>query len=1136
MSTALRDSQAREAITARLDDNLFVEAGAGTGKTQALVDRVVCLVADGTSLGQVAAITFTDAAAAELRERIRRELERAARGESLLLLDAVGRERCASAAAAFDDTTITTLHGFAQRILAEHPLEAALPPGFEVADAVQASLGFRQRWTRFLDVLLDDPARERALVVLFALGLRVSRFEQLARVLHDNDDRLDEPFEDEVGSTGSAPIPAFDAQPVIAALDAAVALADRCHVDDDRLVRHLIDLQAITDRLRGAADEFEQLEVLADRPSFSTTAGRKEHWPDGVKAEIVALLDRAEHACVDAIDAVRQPALQQVIDALIEFTRRGTRERRAEGRIEFHDLLTLARDLLRRDATVRTKLHDRYPALLLDEFQDTDPLQIEIAVLIATDASDIRGRSWPELPIQPGRLFVVGDPKQSIYRFRRADLALYGQVRERFGAAQRLGLTANFRSRPAILAWVNALFASLMAPDGHDTFEAVDAAPFQALTATRADCLDTPLPVQLLGHVWEKKADLGELRRQEAGEIASLIARARAEGWLVRRPTPDDPDHTEPARYGDIAILLPSRATLPYVEEAFDDAAVPVRIESQSLVFATSEVHDLMSILGAIDDPGDEVAVVAALRAPGFGCRDDQLVEFVQAGGHWDYRREPPEGLAAHHPVVEGLSALRELHTMRWWESVSETVGRVIRERRLLELAVAYDRPRDHWRRTQFVADAARSLSEAGGTTLRGFVDWLREQLDEDARAVEVVVPEPDDDAVRILTVHGAKGLEFPIVVLAGLGVRSRIQAPPLLWGEKRIEIGFGQGQQRFATAGFEPLRKAEHGAQVDEEARLLYVAATRARDHLVVSVHHRADEKCPAAKLLESAGDVPDLWRVASVLDSEPARAAATSPADTHGLADRDRDDVHDVAARAEWQARRAALVAGNRQAPTISATALATSDSAKELAGFAEAPDPNLESDEPEGDRPAWRRGRAGTAIGRAVHAVLQTVDFASGAGLQPVARAQALAEGIPERAREIELLTASVLGAPVLELARTGRAWREVPVAAPIGATMVEGFIDLLIEGPDGLIVVDYKTDHVPNEADIDAAVARYRVQGAAYALALESALGRPATRVVFVFARRGGAVEREISDVRRAIDDVRALLHARVEAKV
>ncbi len=995
---------------------------------------------------------------------------------------------------------------------------------------MQASVGFRQRWTRFLDALLDDPARERALVVLFALGMRTSAFERLARVLHGNVDRLDEPLDDEVGPTGSVAIPAFDARPVIALLDTATAFADRCSDDDDRLLRHLGKLQATADRLRNAGDELEQLDVLADRPSFSTRAGRKEHWPDGMKDEILELLRGAEDACVDAIDAVREPALRQVIDALTEFTRQGARERRAEGRVEFHDLLTFARDLLRRDASVRAKLHDRYPVLLLDEFQDTDPLQIEIAVLIATDAPDIQGRSWFELPFQPGRLFVVGDPQQSIYRFRRADLDLYRRARERFDAPQRLGLTANFRSRPAILAWVNALFASLMTPDGDG---AGDAAPFQALSATCVDCPDTPLPVQLLGHTWEEKADLGELRMQEAGEIAALIARARAEGWPVRRPTPDDPDHTAPARYGDIAILLPSRATLPYLEEAFDDATVPIRIESQSLVFATSEVHDLMSILGAIDDPGDEVSVVAALRAPGFGCRDDELVEFAQAGGHWDYRREPPDGLATQHPVVAGMRALRDLHATRWWESVSETVGRVIRERRLLELAVAYDRPRDHWRRTQFVVDAARSFGEGGGTTLRGFVDWLREQLDEDARAVEVVVPEPDDDAVRILTVHGAKGLEFPIVVLAGLGVRSRIQAPPLLWGESRIEIGLGKDQQRFETAGFQPARQAEHDAQNAEEARLLYVAATRARDHLVVSVHHRATDKCPAANVLELAGDVPDLWRVANVLDGEPARAAAPPPADTPA-APESESDVHDVEGRAEWQARRAALVAANRRAPTISATALATSDGPGELAGRVAPPDPNLESDEPEGDRPAWRRGRAGTAIGRAVHAVLQTVDFVSGAGLQPVARAQALAEGIPERAREIELLTASVLGAPVLELARAGRAWREVPVAAPIGATMVEGFIDLLIEGPDGLIVVDYKTDHVPNDADIDAAVARYRIQGAAYALALESALGRPVTRVVFVFARRGGAVEREITDVRHAIGDVRTLLHDRIEA--
>src|SRR5207245_364070 len=324
--------------------------------------------------------------------------------------------------------------------------------------------------------------------------------------------------------------------------------------------------------------------------------------------------------------------------------------RRAEGRLEFHDLLVLARDVLRGDRTVRRALHDRYQVVLIDEFQDTDPLQIEIAALVVTDDDDVAGRPASALRLPAGRLSVVASPA--------------------------------------------------------------------ALTA---------------------------LRRTEAQEIASLIRRAVDEQWPVGVDPEDDSAGTRPACLADIAVLLPTRQTLPFLEHALEDAGVPARLESQSLVFATAAGQELLAILAAIDDPTDEIAIVAALRSPGFGCRDDRLAEYALAGGRWDYRATPPN-LPARHPVVAGLAALRELHNCRWWESVSETVERVIRERRLLELAVPLTRPRDHWRRLRFVGETARAFVDGGGNSLRAFVAWLRQQVEEEARIVEVAVPEYDDD------------------------------------------------------------------------------------------------------------------------------------------------------------------------------------------------------------------------------------------------------------------------------------------------------------------------------------------------------------------------------------------------------
>jgi len=565
-------------------------------------------------------------------------------------------------------------------------------------------------------------------------------------------------------------------------------------------------------------------------------------------------------------------------------------------------------------------------------------------------------------------------------------------------------------------------------------------------------------------------------------------------------------------------VLLPTRATLPYLEHALEDAGVPARIESQSLVYATAEVQELLAILTAIDDPADEVAIVAALRAPAFACRDDKLLEFRDAGGRWDYRAPPPATLPSSHPVVEAMAALHRLHEQRWWDTVSETVERVVRERRLLELAVARPRPRDHWRRIRFVADAARAFADGGGTSLRGFVAWLTQQVDEEARAVEVVVPEPDDDAVRILTVHGSKGLEFPVVVLAGLGVADRAQVPPVLWSEDgRPEFRIGPrtrdtGAFRYLTPGYQARADHERAAAAAERTRLLYVGATRARDHLVVSLHHRiTDTSSHASRLREPIDALPHLWQ-------EPAAFEAPEPPLPHRAPVAiDADDGR------AWAQERDARIAAARRRPVAAATALARV--------AAELSDRNLGKDDAADDElPAYRRGRAGTAVGRAVHAVLQTVDLRTGAGVEAAARAQALAEGVPEREAEIRALAEGALRAPVVRraVAAGWPCWREVPIGASVDGVLVEGFVDLLVESPSGLVVVDYKTDHVPDAAHLDAAIDRYAVQAGAYALALEAALQRPVVRCVFVFARAGDPVEREVPDVRAAMERARAAL--------
>lgn len=1096
-SQPLSDAGARQRIRDDLDSTLFVEAGAGTGKTHELVERVVRLVCAGRAqMASIAAITFTEAAAVELRDRIREALERAARDESL---PAEERERCRIAAGEVDAAAVETLHAFAGRILSSYPLEARLPPVIAMQDETRASIAFGQKWEDFVDRLLDDPAMELPLLRAYVLGLRPEQLREVALEFHRNWDRLEDATPD--SSQWEPP----DLAPLLAALSEACGYARCCVNAEDRLYCHLEALRRCCNRLEGATDELDVLRVLAEKTRIGFGYGNKSNWSGITPGELQGMLAEAERLRNEMLTAARRAALAPLLAALRRFVLDYADERRRQGTLEFHDLLVQARDLLRRNREVRRSLQRRFSHLLIDEFQDTDPLQIEIAVLLASD--DDGGDSafsWQAAKVEEGRLFFVGDPKQSIYRFRRADIALYQEVQRRF-EANTARLTQNFRSLRPVIDWVNGVFPELMGSEARD-----GQAAYERLFA-RWEPPDGATTVYLLGGPSDKGVDINEVRAKEAGELIAVIRRIKAEGWPVAEKGEDGALWFRPARYADIAVLMPTRTGLPPLEQALEEAAIPYRVESRSLVYSSQEVRDLLTILRAIDDPTDEVALVAALRSPAFGCSDIDLLDFCQAEGRWDYRHEPPASLAPDHPVIAAMASLREFHEKRTWMGISGVVEAVIRKRRLFELAFAHRRPRERWQRLRFVLDQARAFVEAGGSTLRQFIDWAEQQAEEGTRVAETVVPEADDDAVRIMTIHASKGLEFPIVALTGLNVedRARNRSAVVLWDRNGSpEVRVGPEKARFETEGFARLAAIEEEMDAFEKVRLLYVAATRARDHLIVSLHHKRDSRCHALRLHERCLEKTELWRSLEIAD------VAASPQEEK--TSRTFDDSPEE--RTRWLETRQRLLAERSRAPVVSATGLA--------AARAAAADPNLEKEAPVEEIPPWRKGRAGTSLGRAVHAVLQSVDLATGEGLEGAAQAQAAAEGIPDRADEIARRVRAAVAAPSVREAVRGRYRREVYVAVPVDGIVLEGFIDLLYETDGGLVVVDYKTDAVPDEEEIARAMARYRLQGAAYALAVERALGRPVVACRFVFVQATGAREESIDDLAMAMEDARA----------
>ena len=672
----------------------------------------------------------------------------------------------------------------------------------------------------------------------------------------------------------------------------------------------------------------------------------------------------------------------------------------------------------------------------------------------------------------------MGDPKQSIYRFRRADMAIYASERARVVEAGGVlaRLTENRRSRSVVVDWVNTVMGALLGEVDDPTLQA----PYVPILAERADDLAGP-GVAWMGGASEARA--WEVRRAEAGDVAATCRAAVEDGWQVQ----EREGAIRPAALRDIAVLIPARTGLSAIEGALRAAGVPFRVEGGSLVFRTQELRDLINCLTAIDDPADEVAVVGALRSAAFACSDVELAEHRRDGLRFNYLAPAIDDRSG--PVAEALRCLRAHHRERHSRSLASVVERFVAERRLVEVGLVDGRSRDAYRRARFVVEQARAFEADGPQGLRAFTTWLEERtggaiLERDGAGLD-----DDEDAVRILTVHAAKGLEFPIVIMAGIGPNPPNAAPPTVSldaaGAPAITVGT-RSSGKLTLGDMAAIEAREKTHRAAEAARILYVGATRARDHLIVSLHHQTRAAQGGAARLIGAGAMehaPPWEPPAASTDGRPAplddleiEGAATSPA--------------------EHAAARGALVERARLIRYTSATGIAAPDAER----------PSERGDDA-GEEP-WSRGRGGTRVGRAVHAAIQSLPLdATAAQIAAAAAAQAVAEAVPERADEVAGLVVVALGSEAAGRARSAvGALREVPFAFRHGDAVVEGFVDLVIPLGEGVEIVDWKTDDV-TAAGVDERLAGYRVQAGLYARGLREATGLRVERITYVFVRPG-----------------------------
>ncbi len=852
----LRDEAARLAAMTAHDRSVLVEAGAGSGKTAVMAGRLALLLAGGTAPRTIAAVTFTELAASELLARVRDFVDelldgRVPRELRIALPDGLSAEQRThldGAAGAIDEITCSTIHGFCQRLIKPYPVEANIDPGAALMDPAQAELVFGEivdRWLREVldagddslvaELVFQNPVKATELIATAAMALRDNRV-------------LVPPLTGAIPPLVTAFCEAADAYRTFvvgsAAREEESIAGARAFVDMAAAVAF-----ATTDQSPAA---LVRLLASAPHPSLCTAKGgfsvykKKGKWEAAAKiaglakAEGGVLNTRAEElhlACTHSWVAMLQGAaarvLADLLTAIQPIADNFRAYKRAAALLDFDDLIFAARDLLRDHDAVRGALAGRYAHVLVDEFQDTDPLQTEIFWRLCGDpAPDADLLDWAAYRIRPGALFLVGDPKQAIYRFRGADVAAYVRAREAIRALNPddlLSISTNFRSCASILAYVNDRFAPHLTEEkGQPGFTALD-----SFHPDHGEGLCVAaLPVACAGE--DGKAKSGVQRDCEAEAVAEMCSRLIGSQIIVDRKT----NTKRPCRPGDIALLAPGGTELWRYEEALEKRGVPVATQAGKGFYRRQEVQDLIAITRVLADSRDSLALMALLRGPLVGLTEEQLLDLV-----WSQPRDPErpdarprltihldaEAIADPHArdIVEKLQALRRgINGTTPHQLLAEAVD-LLRVRPVL-----LQRHGGQAERPLANVDLFLSLAQPYGVRgLRAFADAMTAAWEGKTRSAEGR-PDAQEEAVSLVTMHASKGLEWPIVVPINTMTSGNDVRDPVIDGDTNtifLPI-FG-----VAPAGYEEAKAAEVAERERERLRLWYVAATRARELLIL-------------------------------------------------------------------------------------------------------------------------------------------------------------------------------------------------------------------------------------------------------------------------------------------------------------
>ncbi len=1085
--------------------DVLVTAGAGTGKTRTLTARFLALLARRVPLRGIVAITFTRKAAREMRNRIREEIWNYLERSDLSRQE---RDYWSRIASELDAARISTIHGLCQEILRSHPVEARIDPDFQVLEegrmvlwqheALEEAMTWAATQAHLAPLFseVEERAVREALANLLKQGVKV---KTLLEQLPDDPGRLLRQWEVQIRQfqretlAELTSIPAWR-EAVARIREAPVAQVRR----DDKLAEKLqIVLQALA-LLEQSDDEqaFRQGVALL-RSVSGRNVGAQANWPGG--KEQVTALNQAVKMLKGFFDSKKHKHFALLSESLNVKDERSAWNvlllkeialrafaiyegmKQEKHVLDFDDLEVLAVRLLEDHSDALARWRGEVEALLVDEYQDTNARQAKLLHLLDG------GRS---------RRFLVGDAKQSIYRFRGADVAVFTQTEQQFQRQRKrlVHLHATYRAHPRLIASLNALLAPILG-DAHYPWEA----RFEPLTPARTEepDVDAAAYVEIL------------LAKGNKSQAQPAAARAAVDRLLELFDMGYEPK--------DVAILCRASSSFAAYEDALDRANIPFLTLAGRGFFQRPEVRDLVVLMRAAADPTDDVALVGALRSPGIGLSDVALTALAQsrderqrqaraAGDRgavplWAVVLHPPEDLPEEEQkrLAYARQLLAKLHGLAGRVSVADVLKRCLDETNYLAILAAAGQHRAVRNVEKLLAD----VRKARFVQIDAFLSWFQLTRDVDVREGEA--PVIAEGAVQIMTVHRAKGLEFPIVILGDVTWAQRRSSDLITVDDSIVWKLPGAGKEKEKPLMHDMLRWHVSRQEEAENKRLLYVATTRAKDFLIIN-GYVSRGATGWLKLLQMAlPNLEALWkeehsaphecelrhgerrvRCVRVPLEAPARAFASSDAGLQLDFELQPALLQGVAMEEEWQ-------------------------------------DEDTRQREAEPERRVWRilppaeekRVWAPSwIVGKLVHRAMELQRFPDHPTFLPWLEASARSLGISDErmlqnARQrVQRLLNQFRQSPIWqEIQRADQRLFEAPFSYqdPLQQRVHRGAIDLIYRHGDAWTIIDFKTDRVRTREEMLAVIRDkgYDRQVQSYVRAIKNILGvEPIAKLCFL----------------------------------